>query len=314
MSSRRRLRGPPRERRAAFAALGLAAAVFLGGCEAEQDALGRGHALWADSAYADALAEYRLALARSGGRPEVMALVAHAFARTGDIRRARETYSDLLQQQPRYRDQAIFDFLAAARRSFARQDLHGMARAIEAATALRPAVWPRDLAAPLARYYARAGDPARALEFYEIALVHSPPDSAQELLFELGVLREDQGDCGGAVGYFDAYRARWPDAPRGDEVRWHLGSCAFRLAQEAHQGGRLTEALARIETVVDLGVPQNLQDQAWFERGEIYFALGQDDLALQAYQRVLDLNPVRTGQLVERAQRRIDQIRFGDVP
>jgi hypothetical protein len=63
--------------------------------------------------------------------------------------------------------------------------------------------------------------------------------------------------------------------------------------------------------VLELGVPENVQDQAWFERGELLRELNRPQEALEAYHRVLELNPLRTGQLVERTQRRIDEIRFG---
>ena len=63
--------------------------------------------------------------------------------------------------------------------------------------------------------------------------------------------------------------------------------------------------------LIDLGVPENLLDEAWFLRGDILYALGRNDEALVAYQRVLDLNPTRSGQLVDRATRQIDIIRFG---
>jgi tetratricopeptide (TPR) repeat protein len=64
---------------------------------------------------------------------------------------------------------------------------------------------------------------------------------------------------------------------------------------------------------VQLGVPQSLQDQAWFERGEAFLGQGNRDEALRSYRRVLELNRMGTGQLVERAQQRIDQIRFGRI-
>ncbi|HUH13640.1 MAG TPA: tetratricopeptide repeat protein [Longimicrobiales bacterium] len=296
------------------AVLALALLLPLAACQEEEEPLARAHAFWADSVYDQALAEYRLALARSGGRPEIRAYVAHAYAVTGDVRLAREHYLRVIQDAPRYRDQAVFDFVGAARRAHARRDMHGMAQAVEAAAELRPGSWPEELAAPLARYYARSGEQERALAFYEMALVNAPPDSARELLFELGTLREDQGDCRGALGYFDAYRARWPDGPRAGEARWQAGNCAFRLAQEAHQTGSLTTALEYFDMVTRLGAPPNLQDQAWFQRGEILFALGRDDDALAAYRRVLELSPLGTSQLSERAQRRMDQIRFGGQP
>jgi hypothetical protein len=90
-----------------------------------------------------------------------------------------------------------------------------------------------------------------------------------------------------------------------------VGNCAFTLARKAHQGGHLGEALRQVDTVLEIGEPQNLLDQAGFERGEILLSLGRRDDALVAFCMVLGLNRARTGQLVERAQRRIDELRFG---
>ncbi len=73
----------------------------------------------------------------------------------------------------------------------------------------------------------------------------------------------------------------------------------------------MEEALAHYGRMIDLGEPENLLDRAWFERGEILYNAGRFDEALEAYRTVLERNPSRTGQLVERAQRRIDEIRFG---
>ncbi|MGH7554417.1 MAG: tetratricopeptide repeat protein, partial [Longimicrobiales bacterium] len=85
----------------------------------------------------------------------------------------------------------------------------------------------------------------------------------------------------------------------------------FMLGRRLRQAGDLELALRRLDTVIELGVPQNIQDQAWFERGETLLALGRPTEALPCYIRVLELNSARTGQLVERAQRRIDELRFG---
>lgn len=291
--------------------LAMFTVAALAGCVGEEeDAIAEGNRLWADSAYTEALAEYRLALSRNPS-VEALSLVAHAYARTGNLERTRDAYSRLLEAAPGYRDQAVYDFLAMARRARERNDLHGMARSVETAVTLQAGAWPADLAGPLARYYAQSGEPARAIRFYELALVHVPPDSTRALLYDLGRLHEDQQQCRAAIGYFQAYAERWPDDDRADQARWQIGNCSFELAREARQDGRVTESLDHLETVIELGVPENVQDQAWFERGELLFSLGRDDEALEAYRRVLELNPARTGQIVDRAQRRIDQIRFG---
>jgi tetratricopeptide (TPR) repeat protein len=317
-------------RRLAALLLVAGAAAGTAACGDAEDARLRGDRLWADSNYTGALSEYRLALRQAGGDEEILARVAHGYIRTGQAERARESYERLLARAPEYADQAVFDYLTLARRAARRGDRYGMAAAADAALALRPGLALPDLAAPLARYFAASGEPERALAFYDRALAVAPADTMTELLFEVGLVHEARGNCQEAIGYFHDFERRLAAgrgaitvgerepaarvaarANRLAEARWHRGSCALRLARGHHQEGRLTEALQLYELVVELGVPENLQEQAWYERGEILFALGQFDAALESYLRVLELTPARTGQLVERTQRRIDQIRFG---
>jgi tetratricopeptide (TPR) repeat protein len=279
----------------------------LSGCRDGESALARGDRLWADSNYTAALAEYRLSLRHTDGASEVLARVAHAFAETGQLERTIETYERLVPQSPEYTDQAVFDLMRLARRSQARNDRHGMARATEAALQLRPGLPMHDMAAPLARYYATTGDAGRALDFFERALAQAPPDSVPPLLFELAEAHVQRGNCAEALGYLNAFRARAPRSPRTDEARWHVGNCSFELAREARQDGRELDALEHLRVLIETGTPRNLLDQAWFERGEALAALGRREEAVAAFAEVLELN---RAQLAQRARQRIDELRF----
>jgi tetratricopeptide (TPR) repeat protein len=291
--------------------LAATAAILLGACSDGEPALARGDRLWADSNFTGALAEYRLSLAQNPDDEQALARVAHAYAVNGQFERAREHYERLIDRDDDWADQAVFDYLDLAARARDRSDRYGMAGAVEAALALRPGLPVDAMASSLARYYATTGEPERALDFYERALTTSPADSTADLLYEIGEVHVAQGDCREALGYFNAFLTRSPEAERADQARWHIGNCSFALATRARQAGDETEALRRLETTISLGVPVNVLDQAWFERGEALLALGRRDEALQSFYRVLELNPSRTGQLVVRAQQRIDQLRFG---
>ncbi|HEX6939876.1 MAG TPA: tetratricopeptide repeat protein [Longimicrobiales bacterium] len=292
----------------ALAALALA---WSAACSDPEPAIVRGDRLWADSNYTNALAEYRLALRQSGDDEEVLLRVAHAYAQTGQLDRARESYDRLLRRAPEYTDQAIYDFLSLAQRARERGDRFGMAGGVDAALALRRELDVSAFAPLLARYHMEMGNAARALEFYQRALAASPPDSTPALMYEIALAHEDQRNCRAAIGYFMAYRQRVPRGRLAREATWHAGNCAYELARESHRDGNLTEALEQLALVTELGQPENIQDQAWFDRGEILYAIGRFDEALEAYQRVLELNKTRGGgQIVERAQRRIDDIRF----
>jgi len=301
---------PSRGRSPAVSAL-LLGVGMLASCGSREDALARGDRFWADSNFPAALAEYRLALRGKDTDPAALVRVAHAYVVTGHLGAARETYDRLLAVDPGFTDQAVYDYLALARQAQARGDRFGTAAAVDAAARLRPGLAPPDLVPSLARYYAGAGETDRALAYFERAVASVPPDTAAAMLYEMAQLRETQGNCGDAITYYQEYRERAPRGPHAEEARWHVGNCQFELAHQAQDAGRLDDALAGYQAVLDLGVPENVLDQAWFQRGEILLAQGKREDALAAYQKVLDLNPARTGQLVQRAQQRIDQIRFG---
>jgi tetratricopeptide (TPR) repeat protein len=293
---------------------GLAALLVSAGltaCESGEDALARGDRLWAKGDQEGALAEYRLALRQSGGDSEILERVAHAYVHRGDLIRARESYERLITRSPDKIDQAVYDYVRLANRRHERRDFHGMASAMEYAFALRPQLRVPELEAALGRHYRDSGDPRRGLGFLERALATAAPQDAPNLLYEIGLVHASIGSCEQAMGYFEAYQARAPRGRHADEARWNLGQCAFELGRDARQEGQLMRALGYLDIVLEIGVPATVQDQAWFERGEVLYALGQHEEALSAYRRVLDLNPARTGQLVERAVRRIEQIRFG---
>jgi tetratricopeptide (TPR) repeat protein len=292
-----------------------AAGALLAGCQDNETAIARGDRLWADSAYGHALAEYRLAVAQ---RDDDLARsrLAHAYARAGQYPEMASLYRDLVPGNPALVDQAVFDYLYVAQRASRRRDTYTAALAVGDALALRPELRVPEFALTAARFHRQRGETERAERYYAHALTTLPPDSAPRLLYELGVLNEEAGRCGLAVDYFTAFRTLGQrDQSRLrlllGEARWHMGNCSFRLAREAREGGQVTAAIEHLRTVVQLGEPEHLLDQVWLDLGEMLYAIGRFDEALTAYYTVLDRNPARAGPLVERAQRRIDEIRFG---
>jgi tetratricopeptide (TPR) repeat protein len=307
------MRESPWCRRSRGSAVACALLLFLAqvGCADPETAMARGDRLWADSSYAEALAEYRLGYQRNRDSDDLLVRVAHAYAVTGELTRARQYYDELLDRAPQYTDQAVYDYLVLARQAQARSDRFGLAGAVEAAVKLRPGLPISELSAGLARYYAGTGDTGKALEYYERALGAASTDSVPGLLFEIATLHETRGNCAEAIPMFNAFRAKTRDAEQADQARWHVGGCAWELAKSSEQAGDTVTALRHIQTVVELGAPQNLLDEVWFRRGELLLGTGRRDEALESYIRSLEYNRTGTGQLAERAQRRIDELRFG---
>ena len=285
----------------------------LTACRSSEDALLRGDRYWADSNYVAALAEYRLA-ARQGGRAEVVARVAHAYVLTGQFDRARATYDELLKQDPSYQDQAIYDYIWLARSSLQRGDRYVTARSAEAALQLRPGLAMPELAITLARHYATIGDADRALQFYHRAISGEEPGKQAGLLFEMASLTERTGKCEQAVQYFRTFTQHSTSSDSITEARWRMGTCGLERGRQAREAGEVERALELIQITLDLGAPQNLLDQAWFERGEALLSLGRLEDARMAFERVLELSPTGASPLAARAMRKLDQIRAQPVP
>lgn len=291
--------------------LALAAPLLLAGCGGAEDALTRGDRLWADSSFTESIAEYRLAYARGAGQ-EALRRLAHAYAVAGQFERARESYATLLAEDSAYTDQAVYDYLLLADAARDRGDGYGVAGAAEAALELRPGLDLTGLTDALAQYHEQRASPDQAIAYYERALANATPEETPALLYRVGRLLADAEDCPRAVPYLRAYLSRDPRGSQAGDARWNIGNCAFMEARTAHRRGDPAAALEQLAVVIGLGVPENVVDEAWFLRGEILYSLGRPDEAMTAYLRVLELNPSRTGQLVDRAERQIDRIRFSD--
>lgn len=276
----------------------------------EYNAVLRGDRAFAAGDVDGALAEYRLAVLEGSEEPEVYGRLAHTYARMGRVDEAADNYALAAEQDSLWADQAVADLLVLARGAAERSDLYGVASAMQRALEFRPGLTAADLSLPLARHYARSGQPGRAIPFFQRALAAVPPDSAAPIMYETGVAYEEVGDCGRAVIFFEQYRKTIPRWQR-DEVNWHVGNCSYRYATTLLEEGRLESALRHLDLALEIGEPRNILARAWFDKGRILSLMGACSEALNAYRQVAAVDVAGTGSLVSRAQGRIDDIRFG---
>ena len=277
----------------------------------EQNALRRGDEEFAQGIFAEALAEYRLAVRQGADDPEVSARVAHTYALLGRVDDAASYYADAVARDPELTDQAVSDLMRLAADAHASGDRFAMATAVETALELRPGIGVGGMELPLARHYFTNGEYERALPFYRRALAGAR-DSVPEVVLEVGRAHSEIGDCDHALLFFERFRTMVRPGQRG-EVDWYIGNCAFDLARELREGTQAPEQLERalelVDRTVEMGEPRNIQAQAWFEKGEILAELGRCDEAMEAYAQVRYAD--QAGALIERAQSRFDEIRFG---
>lgn len=279
----------------------------------EETSLARGDQAFAEGNYDEALAEYRLAVRQGADDPETLARVAHTYVMMDRPDDAGTYYNEAVRHDSSLVEQAVSDLMHLAREARARQDRFAMASAVEVALKLRPGIGVSDMSLDLARHYFQAGEYGRALPFYTMSLAEAADSATSDIVFEVGQAYEEIGDCAHALIFFERFREMvrpWQRA----EVDWYIGTCSFNLAREVRAGREPTDqenesALARIDRTLQVGEPRNIQGQAWFEKAEILSDLGDCQGAMDAYARVRTAD--NSAFLVDQAQARFDEIRFG---
>ncbi len=280
---------------------------------ADDTAVQRGDLAFAAGEMEEALAEYRLAARDERVGAYVLARVAHAYARQGEVDEAAEFYARAVEADPDWSTQAVSDLMTLAAEAGAANDDFRMASAVDAARRIEPGLGLEGLALPLARHHFENGEFGAALPLYQRALA-TGADTLPAIVFEIGQAHEEIGDCERALVFFEQYRESVRAWER-SEVDWYIGSCSFQVAEGLHSGENLSErtlldALAAVDRTIEMGEPRNLLGRAWFERGAILEDLGRCDDAVDAFRRVLDVEASVEGALATRAQERLDRVRF----
>jgi tetratricopeptide (TPR) repeat protein len=304
-------RGRRPGRRVLVAAL-AALAVGLTACsQAGGDALGRGDRLLSQGRTDQAIAEYRLAQRQQGGKPSILARLAHAYALSGDDETALQMYGQLLQADSSYRYQAATDLTAAARKADERGNEEEMARLLEPIVASNLSLVPVDLRRKLGDHAFDQGNYVEALPL--LLSLPEDPGADSRVLYEMARSFEELGGCSEALTYFRRYLDTAPGdgSAEANSARWHYGNCLYEVATQQRRSGLSDDALASLDSLVAVGVPRTLQDRAQYLRGEVLLGEGRSQEALEAFESVLRLDPARTGPVARQAEERIRQIRYG---
>jgi tetratricopeptide (TPR) repeat protein len=287
--------------------------LLLAGCtplSEEGSSILRGDQAFAKGDVEEALAEYRLALRQGASDAETYARVAHTYVALRRIDEAREYYRLAVDQDSTLTDQALSDFVHLAREEDRLGDRFGMASAVETAIEFRPGVSFDELVLPLAQHYSDVGEYGKALPFYQKALSAIDPDSLPRLLFEAALAYDEVGDCETAVIYYEEYREYLPRQRR-TEVHWRLGHCSYEMAQASLAEDDDDEALRNLEILLEIGEPRNRLARGYFLKGEILGRRGECEAAIEAFEKVPVMDPAGNSAVVDSAELRIDQIRFG---
>jgi tetratricopeptide (TPR) repeat protein len=88
-----------------------------------------------------------------------------------------------------------------------------------------------------------------------------------------------------------------------------LNEIRFALGNELFNDGALDSAEAFFELIISIQEPKSLLDDTYYMIGEIYLKRNNLEKALEAYKKVLRLNPYEKGEVVKKAKERIKEIK-----
>ena len=289
-------------------ALIAAPACFIGKNPHEK----RGDAYFREERYDDAYAEYTIALRQEGNDADIRRKMGKTSVLRRDLKGAREAYGSLLELSPADSVEAAIDFFRLGVAFYEEGDILQMAASFESLFEIDSTYNIGEYFYHLGDYYYDNADFERAIRQYTRALGYRPEDPmAAEATFRLAQSNEKVENYRDALLYYEQFIRGSSSGEDVTTAQWHRGLCALKVAREEFEEGDLAGALEYARVPISTGQPPVQMDDAWFLTGEIYREMEKPDSALVAYQKVLELNPSRTGRLVSLSLQRIQEIKFG---
>lgn len=293
----------------------LTASVLLFACTrsaANHEDLG--DRLYAQTQYADALAEYQLALKAS---PNSAALHAKAAAAAGHVRNYEMAVAEyqLLAKEDRSRSEEAADGLERVlRRALSEGERGIVATAVRALREVAPG-------RPLGRYIRLAavdaldrGDAQDALDLLPNAVASaSDGRTADSLLYLYGAAGVRARSCSTAVPAFEAVLRRQREVAVIDRAREGVSQCALVEGQLALERGQPAAAEDWFRRATAPGASVEVSRAAFLGLGDVRLALGDLAGAMESYQQAL-VGGVAGDTIAQRAREKLNALGRAEPP
>jgi tetratricopeptide (TPR) repeat protein len=290
----------------------LSIVVILIACNTTNSLLKKADQNFNVGKYNDAILNLKTILKKQPEHTEALLKLGTNYAYLGNIDNAVHYMSIILEQDSAYIPQVTKAYWQAAKINQENKRIDLALKSLKEILELDPAYNFSDMTFLLADSLFVEKDYRRALQVYQKEVEKdslNPSLQRSWALFQLGLCQENLGYLDDAVRTFRIMAEDYPRDPNLAKAFWHQSQCAYQIAEKLLDENKLGEALEMARLVNRNGLPENIQDKAWFLQGEIFLQLGDLVNAEIAYLKVLDLNPYRTGRLVERAAQRIREVR-----
>lgn len=273
--------------------LGLLVPLLLGAaCAPVADHARLGDRRYAERAFVDALAEYRLAMRQRAPDAELRAKFAEAALQAGALGEAVTAYHDLARAEPGAAEEAADGLARAARLAIGARDLSALSDALLALRDVAPQRPVGFLAVALGAGTAYARRPEAMAVLLEAAAAASTPAGADSFLVAYGDLNAHMGRCDAATRTYQAVLLRSRQMPPLVEAaRGGLAGCAVDDGRASLSAGALQDAEARFRKAISIGQPDSVVRMAWLLVGDTRWAEGDTSTAQDAYRRAMSGAP-----------------------
>ncbi len=296
------------------AVLAAGACLLLPACATGTDHERMGDRRYAERAFVDALAEYRLAARQHQPNTTLRAKLGLSALHVGALDEAVRAYREMAETDPAAGPEAADGLVRAARLAVDAHDPSALRGAIAALRAVAPERGLTGLGGGLSA----ALDPERrsgADADVILAAAAVRPDAAglDSLLVLWGDLVARSGRCDVATRVYDAVLRRGPVSLLARAARGGEAGCAVEAGRAALGVGHLEEAEAQLRRAIAFGVPDSTVRVAWLLVGDARWAGGDTAVALEAYRKAV-AGGDRDDPVVQRAEAQMQKLLGGGNP
>jgi tetratricopeptide (TPR) repeat protein len=262
--------------------------LVAAGCSPGPDHERLGDRRYAERAFVDALAEYRLAMRQRRPGVQLWTKFAQAALRSGALGEAVAAYRDLAEAEPGYADEAADGLTRAAHLAIGSRDMTALADAVAALREITPQRPVGILVVALGAGSTTLAKRAEPMDLLlEAAAASATTEAADSFLIAYADVNARLGRCDAASRAYDGVLRRDPQPSLARAARGGIAGCALEDGKLSLSAGALADAEARFRRAIAIGEPDSVVRLAWLLIGDARWAGGDSTVALDSYRRAM---------------------------
>lgn len=257
--------------------------LLLAGCNQRTDHERLGDRRYAERAWVDAAAEYRLAARQRRPSLELRTKLGAAMLHAGSLSEAASAYGELGREEPMAVRTAADGLVRTARAAIGTRDVAALRVAITELKALAP-----ERLAELGGGLTLGLEQRTGPEWPDLVLAAaagSPGTLADSLMAAWAEATARAGRCEIAARAFDALIRREGGSAITRAARGGLAGCRVDAGRAALAAGQLDVAEEQFRAAVSLGIPDSTVRLAWVLIGDVRWAGGDTAVAIESYRK-----------------------------